>query len=101
MSISTRGRYGLRALLDLAAQKAGKPVPLSDIAQRQAISEGYLAVSYTHLDVYKRQNKGSSVKRNRRLHFFIREDGNARFQCTPYLFKNSGRVTSSCRRAAY
>ncbi len=42
MSISTRGRYGLRALLDLAAQKAGKPVPLSDIAQRQAISEGYL-----------------------------------------------------------
>ncbi|MGI6361750.1 MAG: RrF2 family transcriptional regulator [Bacillota bacterium] len=42
MNISTKGRYGLRAVLDLAQQKEGKPVPLSSISAKQHISEGYL-----------------------------------------------------------
>ena len=42
MYISTRGRYGLRALIDLTAHYRGKPVPLTDIARREGISEGYL-----------------------------------------------------------
>lgn len=42
MKISTRGRYGLRALVDLAANSAGGPVPLAQTAQRQKISLNYL-----------------------------------------------------------
>ena len=43
MKISTKGRYGLRAMMDLAAnQKDDVPVFLADIARRQAISEKYL-----------------------------------------------------------
>ncbi|HBT20232.1 MAG TPA: Rrf2 family transcriptional regulator [Peptococcaceae bacterium] len=40
--ISTKGSYGLRAVLDIAKNSRGKPVPLKDIAERQEISEGYL-----------------------------------------------------------
>ncbi len=43
MKVSTKGRYGLRAMMDLAAnQREDKPVFLADIARRQAISEKYL-----------------------------------------------------------
>ena len=41
MTISTKGRYGLRIMLDLAAH-AGETVKLKDIAARQNISEKYL-----------------------------------------------------------
>lgn len=40
--ISTKGRYALRVLVDLADQGAGARVPLKDIAARQGISEKYL-----------------------------------------------------------
>lgn len=40
--ISTKGRYALRVLIDLAEQEATSPVPLKDIAKRQEISEKYL-----------------------------------------------------------
>ncbi len=42
MMISTRGRYALRVMLDLAKQEPQTYVPLRDIAQRQNISEKYL-----------------------------------------------------------
>jgi Rrf2 family protein len=42
MKLSTRGRYGTRALLDLALHGGKEPVPLKDIAQRQQISLLYL-----------------------------------------------------------
>jgi len=42
MKLSTRGRYGTRALLDLALHQAEEPVSLRDIAQRQEISLPYL-----------------------------------------------------------
>ncbi len=42
MLISTKGRYGLRVLVDLAQQKSMDPVPLKDIASRQEVSEKYL-----------------------------------------------------------
>lgn len=42
MNISTKGRYGLRAVLDLAMNYGDKPVVLSKIAARQQLSEGYL-----------------------------------------------------------
>lgn len=42
MKISTKGRYGLRALIDLAQYSEIEPVSISSIAARQSISEGYL-----------------------------------------------------------
>lgn len=42
MKISTRGRYGLRAMLDLAVFSGGEHVALNSIAERQNISENYL-----------------------------------------------------------
>lgn len=42
MKISTKGRYGLRAMMDLAIHQKDVPVYLSGIAKRQAISEKYL-----------------------------------------------------------
>ncbi|MEG1661228.1 MAG: Rrf2 family transcriptional regulator [Clostridiales bacterium] len=42
MNISTKGRYGLRAVLDLAANYQDRPITLSAIAIRQQLSEGYL-----------------------------------------------------------
>ena len=42
MLISTKGRYALRVLIDLAEQSDGEYVPLKDIAQRQEISQKYL-----------------------------------------------------------
>ena len=42
MKISTKGRYALRLMLDLATEGNGKPVSIKDIAGRQDISEKYL-----------------------------------------------------------
>lgn len=42
MKISTKGRYGLRAMLDLAVHSLGDHVALKTIAQMQNISENYL-----------------------------------------------------------
>jgi Rrf2 family protein len=42
MKISTKGRYGLRVLLDIATHQDQGPVILRDIAKRQEISEKYL-----------------------------------------------------------
>ena len=42
MKLSTRGRYGTRALLDLALHQGEEPVLLKDIARRQQISLQYL-----------------------------------------------------------
>lgn len=40
--ISTRGRYALRVMIDIAENSQGKFIPLNEIAERQAISEKYL-----------------------------------------------------------
>jgi Rrf2 family cysteine metabolism transcriptional repressor len=42
VKLSTRGRYGTRAMLDLAMHDDGQTVLLKDIAKRQEISERYL-----------------------------------------------------------
>lgn len=42
MKISTRGRYAIRVMLDLAEHNNGQYIPLMDIAKRQEISEKYL-----------------------------------------------------------
>ena len=42
--ISTKGRYALRVMIDLAENEKGQPVPLKDIAERQDISKKYLEI---------------------------------------------------------
>lgn len=42
MKISTKGRYALRLMLDLALDGSGRPVSIRDIAARQNISDKYL-----------------------------------------------------------
>lgn len=42
MIVSTKGRYALRVMIDLAEHNTGNYIPLTDIANRQEISEKYL-----------------------------------------------------------
>ena len=49
MKISTKGRYALKLMLDLAIHGGGKPVSLKDAAGRQLISEKYLEQIVTPL----------------------------------------------------
>ena len=43
MMISTKGRYALRVMLDLAGHRESGYIPLAEIAARQKISEKYLS----------------------------------------------------------
>lgn len=49
MMISTRGRYALRVLADLADNRSDDYIPLKDIVQRQQISQKYLESIMTSL----------------------------------------------------
>ncbi len=42
MKISTKGRYALRLMLDLALNDTGEPVRIKDVSERQGISNKYL-----------------------------------------------------------
>ena len=42
MKISTKGRYALRLMMDLAENNTGSPIILKDVANRQDISDKYL-----------------------------------------------------------
>ena len=42
--ISTRGRYALRVMIDLAENNNGSYIPLKDVAARQGISKKYLEI---------------------------------------------------------
>ena len=70
MMISTRGRYALRVMLDLAADETGRYVPLDTIARRQGISEKYLESILAVLSraglVQALRGKGGVYKLNRK-----------------------------------
>ena len=42
--ISTKGRYAIRVMIDLAENADGRYIPLKDIAERQQISKKYLEI---------------------------------------------------------
>ncbi len=42
--ISTKGRYAIRVMIDLAENDTGRYIPLKDIAERQGISKKYLEI---------------------------------------------------------
>lgn len=62
MLISTKGRYAVRFLLDLAVNDDGQPVRVKDVAARQDISEKYLE------QVVAALNKGGLVRSVRGAH---------------------------------
>lgn len=49
MRVTTRGRYGLRAMLELASHDADEPVLMSDIAESMGVSRKYLHAVLTTL----------------------------------------------------
>ncbi len=53
MKLTTKGRYAVTAMLDLALHGAGKPVALAEISQRQSLSLSYLEQLFAKL----RKNK--------------------------------------------
>ncbi len=59
--ISTKGRYALRVMIDLAAHAGEGPVPLKDIAERQGVSKKYLEIIVKDL-VKGKFIKGASGK---------------------------------------
>ena len=59
--ISTKGRYALRVMLDLAEREPGEYIPLKDVAERQEISKKYLEIIVKDL-VKGKLIKGSSGK---------------------------------------
>ena len=69
MMVSTRGRYALRVMIDLAQQKGGGFIPLSDVAERQDISEKYLESIVSSLSkkglVDSVRGKGGGYKLNK------------------------------------
>lgn len=56
MRISTKGRYALRLMIDLAVNESDEPVRVRDVAERQEISIKYLEQIISSL------NKGGLVK---------------------------------------
>lgn len=59
MILSTKGRYAVMALVDLAVQSQGKPVGLAAIAERQEIPLAYLEQIFARL---KRAHLVASVR---------------------------------------
>jgi Rrf2 family iron-sulfur cluster assembly transcriptional regulator len=49
VKLSTKGRYAVMALVDLASQSGGRPVSLADISSRQEISLSYLEQLFAKL----------------------------------------------------
>ncbi len=56
LRLSTKGRYAVMAMVDLAQHSLGAPVTLADIAERQEISLSYLEQLFAML------RKGGLVK---------------------------------------
>ncbi len=49
MKISTKGRYGMRLMLDLALHSNGSYIPLKEVASRQELPEKYMEQIITPL----------------------------------------------------
>ena len=70
MLISTKGRYALRVLIDIAEHHTQERTPLKEIAERQNISQKYIEAIMTMLSkngyVDASHGKGGGYKLNRK-----------------------------------
>ena len=66
MKISTKGRYALRIMVDLAQQHSNEIIPLRDVSERQDISEKYAEMIVGLLSktgfVFSSRGKGGGYK---------------------------------------
>ena len=69
MKISTKGRYALRIMVDLAQQHSNEFIPLRDVSERQDISEKYAEMIVGLLSktgfVFSSRGKGGGYKLTR------------------------------------
>ncbi|MBQ8494828.1 MAG: Rrf2 family transcriptional regulator [Clostridia bacterium] len=78
MMISSRGRYALRVMTDLAEHNTGAYIPLTDIARRKQVSEKYLesivaSLSKSgYLDALR--GKGGGYRLNRPVEAYTLDD---------------------------
>ena len=70
MIVSTRGRYALRVLTDMAEHSGYERIPLKEVAERQEISQKYIEAIMTLLSkngfVDAAHGKGGGYKLNRK-----------------------------------
>lgn len=70
MMISTKGRYALRVMIDLAQQQKTEFIPLKEVAKRQNISQKYLESIMTMLSknnfIEAVHGKGGGYRLNRK-----------------------------------
>ena len=70
MIVSTKGRYALRVMIDLAEQHTQERTPLKEIAERQGISQKYIEAIMTLLSkngfVEAVHGKGGGYKLNKK-----------------------------------
>ena len=70
MIVSTKGRYALRVMIDLAEQNSDERTPLKEIAERQEISQKYIEAIMTMLSkngfVEAVHGKGGGYKLNKK-----------------------------------
>ena len=59
MRLTSKGRYAVTAMIDLALHAEMKPVPLAEISERQSISLSYLEQLYSRL---RRKNLEASAR---------------------------------------
>jgi len=59
VKLTTKGRYAVTAMLDLAIHDGGQPIALADIARRQGISLSYLEQLFSRL---RKQDLVTSVR---------------------------------------
>ena len=86
MRISTKGRYALRLMLDLALNNTGEPVSLKDIARRQEISDKYLEQIISVLNKAKyvksiRGAQGGYILTKRPEEYTVGRRRHTRFKC--------------------
>lgn len=69
MMISTKGRYALRVIIDLAEHYDGEYIPIKDVVKRQQVSQKYIERIMTMLSkagfVEAVHGKGGGYKLNR------------------------------------
>lgn len=70
MIVSTKGRYALRVMIDMAEQHSNERTPLKEIAERQEISQKYIEAIMTLLSkngfVEAVHGKGGGYKLNKK-----------------------------------
>ncbi len=93
MMVSTKGRYALRLMVDLALHDNGKFIALKDVSARQKISIKYLEQIVTPLNRAGLLKSGRGAqggyrlaKKHNGLHRWRNPSGDRGQLCTDFLF---------------